>query len=699
MDQLMASQAGDQGSTAPNGALRIVETARRSLRSDDSASGSGRQPIDVARAGAALFFAGGLIGLGSLLLPGAADRNERAVFLTSLVAIAGAALTLRFGRRLPPWSFNGLAATGTILVTVGTYYAGHSSHVYAFLYLWVLIFCAYFLGLRASLVQLVGVGAAYAWVLNARSDLTLSTWLIPIATMLVPVTLTYVLSDRLSRALDDVTSIARSSQQMATRLRALIDAAPVAVIEVDTRGHVVTWNPTAEKVFGWAADEVLDEPLPCEFIPTTADSDGQSTGPTATIRRNDGSERIVASSTSVLTSPGGEPTGTMTVAVDVTDQRQLEQRLRQTQKMEAIGRLAAGVAHDFNNILLAIRGYSWMLGQSREAAAADHMYNVGQIDQAVDRAAGLTRQLLAFGHPDLRRLEVIDLAHTVGEMKGLLRTLIPEDVELDIRIERAPVPVEADRGQIEQVILNLAVNSRDAMPDGGRLTILVGTECDEMNEAATLCVADTGVGIDPEQQRFIFEPFYTTKGDQGGTGFGLATVYAIVSTSDGKLTVSSQLGRGTAITVRLPLAAGEPADTDVGQAADDGHGTETILLVEDDTSVREPLRQALERYGYRVLPAANGNDALDVFASVEPSVDLVVTDVVMPHMSGPQLVDELRAAQPTIGVLYVSGYPERSLELLNERYSNSGWALLQKPFSPDQLAYEIRACLDEQRAA
>jgi two-component system, cell cycle sensor histidine kinase and response regulator CckA len=680
----------------PPQARRIVETASRSLRADEFLGG--RQPIDEARAGAALFIAGGVIGLGSLLIAGAPDRNDAAVFVTSLVALAGAAFTLRFGRRLPPWSFNGLAATGTILVTVGTYYAGHSSHVYAFLYLWVLIFSAYFLGPRASLAQVAGVGAAYAWVLSARADLTLFTWLIPMATVLVPVTLTYVLSDRLSRALDDVTSIARSSQQMATRLRALIDAAPVAVIEVDAGGRVVTWNPTAEKVFGWSADEVLDQPLPSEFIPTAAESDGQSDRPTATIRRNDGSERIIAFNTSVLTSPNGEPTGTMTVAVDVTDRRQLEQRLRQTQKMEAIGRLAAGVAHDFNNILLAIRGYSWMLGQSQDAAE-DHMYNVGQIDRAVDRAAGLTRQLLAFGHPDLRRLEVIDLAATVGEMKGLLRTLIPEDVELDIRIDRAPVPVEADRAQIEQVILNLAVNSRDAMPDGGRLTILVGTECDEMNETATLCVTDTGVGIDPEQQRYIFEPFYTTKQGQGGTGFGLATVYAIVSASDGKLAVSSQPGRGTAITVRLPLAVGEPVEIDAGPSADDGHGTETILLVEDDTSVREPLRQALERYGYRVLPAANGNDALAVFASVAPSVDLVVTDVVMPQMSGPQLVDELRAAQPAIGVLYVSGYPERSLELLNERHSNNGWALLQKPFSPDQLAYEIRARLDERRAA
>jgi two-component system, cell cycle sensor histidine kinase and response regulator CckA len=689
--------ASDPGSTAASGAPGIVETARRSLRSDEFLGG--RQPIDVARAGAALFVAGGVIGLGSLLLTGARDRNDAAVFVTSLVALAGAAFTLRFGRRLPPWAFNGLAATGTILVTVGTYYAGHSSHVYAFLYLWVLIYSAYFLGLRASLAQVVGVGAAFAWVLSVRADLTLSAWLIPIATMMVPVTLTYVLSDRLSRALDDVTSIARSAQQMATRLQALIDAAPVAVIEVDTNDRVVTWNPTAERVFGWSADEVLGQPLPYQSIPTAADSDGLSIRPTAIIRRNDGSERIVAFSTCVLTSPNGEPTGTMTVAVDVTDRRQLEQRLRQTQKMEAIGRLAAGVAHDFNNILLAIRGYSWMLGQSRDADAEDHSYNVDQIDRAVDRAAGLTRQLLAFGHPDLRRLEVIDLAATVGEMKGLLRRLIPEDVELDIRIDRAPVPVEADRGQVEQVILNLAVNSRDAMPDGGRLSILVGTECDEMNETATLCVTDTGVGIDPEQQRYIFEPFYTTKQGQGGTGFGLATVYAIVSASDGKLAVSSQPGRGTAITVRLPLAVGEPVETDAGPGADDGHGTETILLVEDDTSVREPLRQALERYGYRVLPAANGNDALAVFASVAPSVDLVVTDVVMPQMSGPQLVDELRAAQPAIGVLYVSGYPERSLELLNERHSNNGWALLQKPFSPDQLAYEIRARLDERRAA
>jgi CheY-like chemotaxis protein len=366
--------------------------------------------------------------------------------------------------------------------------------------------------------------------------------------------------------------------------------------------------------------------------------------------------------------------------------------------MEAIGRLAAGVAHDFNNILLAIRSYNWLLGQSQDPQAPEHIHSVTQVDRAIDRAATLTRQLLVFGQPELRRVEVIDLADTVLGMRDLLRTLIPEDVDLEIGVDRAPIPVKADRSQVEQVLLNLAVNSRDAMADGGLLSINVGVECDEMSESVVLQVTDTGRGIDPDHLRHIFEPFYTTKPDRDGAGFGLATVYGIVTASRGTIDVASRPGRGTTITIRLPLAAEEP-EPRILQPKGDGRGSETILLVEDDSRVREPLQLALERHGYRVVAASNGDDALGAFASAEPRIDLVVTDVVMPYMSGPQLVDELRQTHPGLPVLYVSGYPERSLELLNERGEEGAWALLQKPFTPSQLALEIRRRLDTRSAA
>jgi PAS domain S-box-containing protein len=671
--------------------MRADRTAHRALTTSATT-----QPT-IERVCAGLFVTGGAIGLASLAFTGSPDRNERAVFLISIIAIAIAAIATLRGARFPLWTFGVLAATGTALVTAGTYYVGHSDHIYAFLYLWVLIFSAYYFGIRALLLQILAVGLAFAWILDARADLTAMAWLIPIGTMMVPVVLIYLLSDRLGKALSIATASVEESHHAATRLGTLVDAAPVAVIEVDNDGSVVTWNQRAELLFGRTAGAVLNNPLPQE-VTFQADSDGQATRPGWTIRHADGTERIVAFSASVLRNPAGDETGSMIVAVDVTERRRLEQQLRETQKMEAIGRLAAGVAHDFNNILLAIRSYNWMLGQSRDPQAPEHIHNVAQVDRAIDRAATLTRQLLVFGQPELRRVEVVDLTETVLGMRDLLRTLIPEDVDLDIRIDRAPVSVNADRSQIEQVLLNLAVNSRDAMVDGGLLSINVGVECDEMTESVVLQVSDTGRGIDPDHLRHIFEPFYTTKADRDGAGFGLATVYGIVTASRGTIDVESRPGRGTTITIRLPLAAEEPEPRAL-QPQGDGRGSETILLVEDDARVREPLQLALERHGYRVVAASNGDDALGAFATARPGIDLVVTDVVMPYMSGPQLVDELRQTHPALPVLYVSGYPERSLELLNERGQEGAWALLQKPFTPTQLAQEIRRRLDTRSAA
>jgi two-component system cell cycle sensor histidine kinase/response regulator CckA len=247
-------------------------------------------------------------------------------------------------------------------------------------------------------------------------------------------------------------------------------------------------------------------------------------------------------------------------------------------------------------------------------------------------------------------------------------------------------------------VLNLAVNSRDAMLDGGLLSINLSVEYDEMTESVVLRVTDTGRGIDPDHLRHIFEPFYTTKADRDGAGFGLATVYGIVTASRGTIDVASRPGHGTTITIRLPLAMEEPEPRAL-EPGGDGHGSETILLVEDDARVREPLQLALERHGYRVVAASNGDEALGAFASAQPRIELVVTDVVMPYMSGPQLVDELRQTHPGLPVLYVSGYPERSLELLNERGEEGAWALLQKPFTPGRLAQEIRRRLDTRSAA
>ncbi len=649
----------------------------------------------MARAMATLFIAGSLVGLLSLLLHAAPGRNAQAVLGASATALALATLPIAYGRRMPMPAYHLLMGIGTVLITDALYFEGQSTHVYAFLYLWVAIYAAWFLSLRANVAHVVMVGGAYAWLLYARADLTLTAWLIPMSTLLLASTLTHVLTARLELAVAEARASERAARGLASRLQTLIDAVPIAVVECDTEGRVQVWNAMAERLFGWRSVDVLGEPHPCEFeiesaVPGTAPGNMN-----ATTRRADNSQIDVVVNTLTLTDEHGHPTGTLMVAADVTERRELEQQLRRTQKMEAIGRLAAGVAHDFNNILLAIRSYNWLLGECQDTSDPEYSHHVAQIEQAVQRAASLTRQLLAFGQPHVQRSEVIDMAVAVRSMQGLLRPLIPEDVRLEVNVSETSAPVWADSDQIEQVILNLAVNARDAMPDGGLLNISVRVLADIEQPVVELRVADTGVGIDPAHERYIFEPFYTTKRDRGGTGFGLATVYGIVVATGGTLDVASQPGRGTTFTVRLPRADREPAAAPAGNPPALGTGTETVLLVEDDDSVRAPLRKALDLYGYRVVAACDGEDALDRFQSAAGAVDLVVTDIVMPHMSGPELVDRMREINPEVRVLYVSGYPERSLELVNQRSASGagGWALLQKPFTPDQLVHEIRAAL------
>jgi two-component system, cell cycle sensor histidine kinase and response regulator CckA len=686
-------------------ALRL-STADWPLRVASRESAFERPNGAMARAMATLFIAGSVVGLLSLLLPAAPGRNAQAVLGASATALALAALPIVYGRRMPMPAYHLLMVIGTVLITDALYFEGRSTHVYAFLYLWVAIYAAWFLSLRANVAHVTLVGAAYAWLLYARADLTFTAWLIPISSVLLASALTHVLTARLELAVSEAGASERSARAIAERLESLIDAVPMAVIECDMQGRVQVWNSMAEQVFGWRAVDVLGEPYPCGFEIESPVPGAAPGNMNATARRADNTRIDVVLNTLTLADEHGEATGILMVAADVTERRELERQLRRTQKMEAIGRLAAGVAHDFNNILLAIRSYNWLLGECRDSTDPEYSHNVAQIEQAVQRASSLTRQLLAFGQPHVQRSEVIDMAAAVHSLEGLLRPLIPEDVRLQVNTPDRVAPVCADRDQIEQVILNLAVNARDAMPDGGLLTISVRVQEGMEQPLVELRVSDTGVGIDPAHERYIFEPFYTTKRDRGGTGFGLATVYGIVVATGGTLDVASQPGQGTTFTVRLPRADRYPAAAPALPPAQSGYGSETVLLVEDDDSVRAPLRKALDRYGYRVVTASDGEDALERFNAAAGAVDLVVTDIVMPHMSGPQLVDRLRDVNPEVRVLYVSGYPERSLELVNERSSEGfgGWALLQKPFTPDQLVREIRATLaapagDDRRAA
>jgi two-component system, cell cycle sensor histidine kinase and response regulator CckA len=388
--------------------------------------------------------------------------------------------------------------------------------------------------------------------------------------------------------------------------------------------------------------------------------------------------------------------------------RQSEERLRQAQKMEAVGRLAGGVAHDFNNLLTVITSYSDLL---LEDLGSDDPKrdDVEQIRKAADGAAALTRQLLAFSRQQVLQPKALDLKTTVVGTEKLLKRLIGEDVQLTTFLAPDLGVVKADPGQIEQIIINLAVNARDAMPTGGRLTIEAANV--DMDEAyvrghaparpgryVMLALSDTGTGMDEQTKARIFEPFFTTKEPGKGTGLGLATVYGIVKQSGGFIWVYSEPGRGTSFKVYLPRVE-EPAEPAAAPAAtvEPLRGTETVLVVEDAASVRMVTRQVLERYGYAVLEAPNGDTALRLAAKHHGQIHLLLTDVVMPGLSGRQLAQQLAQLRPDMKVLYASGYADQAI--VHHGILEAGIAYLQKPFTPETLGRRVRQVLDSSPAS
>jgi PAS domain S-box-containing protein len=391
------------------------------------------------------------------------------------------------------------------------------------------------------------------------------------------------------------------------------------------------------------------------------------------------------------------------IAEDITEHKRLEEQFRQSQKMEAVGRLAGGVAHDFNNMLTAIAGYSDLIRADADPSAAVFR-NAEEIRKAAERAATLTRQLLAYSRHQVLAPRVIQLNTVAADLEKMLRRLIREEVTLTLRLDRNLRKIEAEPGQLEQVIMNLAVNATDAMPQGGSLTI--GTANAELDEAyawghadvqpggyALLTVADTGHGMTDDVKARLFEPFFTTKEPGKGTGLGLATVYGIVKANGGHIEVESAPGRGTTFKVYLPQVMEtdrpEPRDArPVGPAT----GTETVLLVEDEEVVRNLTRTVLQRNGYRVLEATHGVEALDLCKQYNGPIHLLVTDVVMPHMNGRDLAQRLSRLRPGTKVLFMSGYTGFLDEPLGIPGGNTGF--LQKPFAPDALARQVRELLD-----
>jgi signal transduction histidine kinase/CheY-like chemotaxis protein len=380
-----------------------------------------------------------------------------------------------------------------------------------------------------------------------------------------------------------------------------------------------------------------------------------------------------------------------------------EEELRQSQKMEAIGRLAGGVAHDFNNLLSAIIGFTELAAGELPAGSPQRRY-LDEVSKAGDRAAGLTRQLLAFSRKQVLQAEVIDLNALVTDMDKMLRRIIGEDIVLRPLLDSTIGSVKADRGQMEQVLLNLAINARDAMPRGGSL--MIETANVELNAgysqrgesitpgpAVMIAVTDTGVGIPPGAMTHLFEPFFTTKERGKGTGLGLSTVYGIVKQSGGHIWVASEPDHGTTFRIYLPRVAGAPRPgSGIRKPSPRARGDETILIVEDEERVRALVRQVLMMHGYTVLEASNGLDGLAAILRHPGKLDLLLTDVIMPGMGGRELMEQARLARPGLRGMYMSGYTDD--QILKAGVIDQQIPFLQKPFSPDTLAAKIREVLD-----
>jgi len=539
----------------------------------------------------------------------------------------------------------------------------------------------------------LGVAVAVVWQANA--------WLV------IAVIAPLMLSHRSFRLLGR----ARDSEE---RFRTMFDSAPIGIAVRDLDGRVLSTNPAFEQMLGYAQEELVGRDHATLFPAEDAGevqklhenlvAGGQGYEREERLTAKDGREVWARVAVTLVRDAGQRPQFVLKMAQDITQHKLLEDQLRQSQKMEAIGRLAGGVAHDFNNLLTAISGFANLVLDRLHPADSEIADDVREIDKAAQRAHSLTRQLLAFSRKQLMQPQILSMNDVVGDMDTMLRRLIGENIEIVTVYGSGLSRVKADPGQLQQVIVNLVVNARDEMPEGGTLSIetknvVVGA--DEAPAAGgerragsfvALTIRDTGRGMDAETKARLFEPFFTRKDVGKGTGLGLAMVYGIVKQSEGFIDVESEPGEGATFTIFLPAVLGQveaqPSDAPAPDPA--SGGTETILLVEDEAMVRRYVATVLEGAGYHVVLADDGNDAIEIAG--RERIDLLLTDIVMPKIGGPELAERL-----ALPVVFMSGYSGD--RIAQSDMLKPGTAFIQKPFTADDLKRKIRSVLDEREGA
>jgi len=476
---------------------------------------------------------------------------------------------------------------------------------------------------------------------------------------------------------------------------------PMWVLDAAAR-EILEANEAAAKLYGYTRDEFRGLSLDILESGDQPEEANDPDLPAVVHRHRTRAGRRIEVETVAQEIVYGGAEAQLVLLVDVTIRRQLEEQLRQAQKMEAVGMLAGGVAHDFNNLLTIITGYGQLILKNLGASDPNH-HSAEQIVKAGERAAALTRQLLAFSRRQVLQPRVVDLNILVTGLGSMLRRLIGEDIDLRLEMRPELGQVNADPGQMEQVLMNLVVNARDAMPHGGTLTIeTANVVLDETYVSrhitvkpgpyTLLAVSDNGIGMDEATQARLFEPFFTTKGSGHGTGLGLSTVFGIVKQSNGSVEVYSVPGRGTSVKIYLPRID-QPAVLEsevLWKAA--APGSETILVVEDDEMVRNLVRETLQREGYKVLDAAGPTEARRVSERHKTAIHLLITDVVMPKVSGRELALDLSRRRPEMKVLYMSGYTDSAI--VNSGILQKEVAFLQKPFTPATLAEKVREVLE-----